>query len=107
MFASVTTTRGPNADDMVDVAAMAGETMLGWLKDVEGFRGIVMLSSEESGRTHVITFWENEEVAERSRVSRLQLRDRIVAAASVEVEDTQPFVVAFADLGGFATIPPR
>ena len=107
MHASLTTTLGPHDGDMLEVARMAGDTMLGWLRDVEGFRGIVMLSNEETGTTHVITFWENAEVAERSRVSRLQLRDRITETVSVEVQETRQYVVAFADLEGFAGVPPR
>ena len=107
MHASLTTTLGPHDDDMLEVAQMAGETMLGWLRDVEGFEGIVMLSNEETGTTHVITFWKDAEVAEKSRISRLQLRDRITETVSVEVQETRPYVVSFADLGGFATVPPR
>jgi hypothetical protein len=107
MHASLTTTLGPDDGDLLEVARMAGDTMLGWLRDVEGFRGIVMLSNEETGTTHVITFWENEEVAERSRISRLQLRDRITETVSAEVQETRPYVVSFAALEGFATVPPR
>ena len=29
-----------------------------------------MLTNEETGTTHVITFWTDEETAERSRVAR-------------------------------------
>ena len=38
MHASLTTTTG-NAEDMVALAPMAGETMVEWLRDVEGFQG--------------------------------------------------------------------
>ena len=107
MHASLTTTIGSNEDDMLDVAVMVGETMLGWLRELEGFEGLLMLSDEETGKTHVITFWASAEVAERSRISRLQLRDRITETVSVEVQETRPYTVSFADLGGFATLPPR
>jgi hypothetical protein len=103
----MTTTLGTTEDDQLELAAMAGETMLGWLRDVEGFQGLLMLSDEETGTTHVITFWESAEVAERSRISRLQLRDRITETVSVEVQETRPYTVSFADLAGFATVPPR
>jgi hypothetical protein len=106
MYVSMTTTQG-DTDDMIAVAAMAGESMVGWLHDVEGFEGLLMLSNEETGTTHVITFWQDADVAERSRASRLQLRDRITAAANVEVQETQAYAVSFADLGGFATVPSR
>ena len=102
MHASVTTTRG-TTDDMLAVATMVGETMTPWLRGLDGFEGLLMLSNEETGTTHVITFWADEEVAERSRIARLQLRDRITATVSVEVQETQPYIVSFADLDGFAT----
>ena len=107
MHASLTTTLGQSGADQLDLAVMVGETMLGWLRDTEGFEGLLMLSDEESGTTHVITFWESAEVAEKSRISRLQLRDRITETVSVEVQETRPYVVSFADLGEFATVPPR
>ena len=84
----MTTTKG-TAEDMVALAAMAGETMVEWLRDLEGFEGLVMLSNDETGTTHVISFWESKEVAERSRVARLKLRDRITSTVSVEVQETE------------------
>ena len=99
----MTTTRG-TAEDMVAVATMAGETMVEWLRELEGFAGLLMLSNEDTGTTHVITFWESEEVAERSRIARLKLRDRITATVSVEVQETEPYEVAFADLRAFGDL---
>ena len=88
---------------MAAVATMAGETMVEWLRDLEGFEGLLMLSNDETGITHVISFWESEEVAERSRVARLKLRDRITTTVSVEVQETEPYEVAFAELGSFGS----
>ena len=51
----------------------------------------------------MISFWESEEVAERSRVARLQLRDRITSTVSVEVQETEPDQVAFAELGSLGS----
>ena len=107
MHASLTTTLGQGGEDQLDLAVMVGETMLGWLRDSEGFEGLLMLRDEDSGTTHVITFWESAVVAEKSRISRLQLRDRITETVSVEVQETRPYTVSFADLGEFATVPPR
>jgi hypothetical protein len=106
MHASMTTTQG-TAEDMVALAAMAGETMVEWLRDLEGFEGLVMLSNDETGTTHVISFWASKEVAERSRVARLKLRDRITTTVSVEVQETEAYDVAFADLTGFANDRPH
>ncbi len=86
---------------MAAVATMAGETMVEWLRDLEGFEGLLMLTNDETGITHVISFWESEEIAERSRVARLNLRDRITSTVSVEVQETEPYQVSFAELGSF------
>ena len=83
---------------MVAVAAMAGETMVEWLRELEGFEGLLMLASDETGFTHGISLGESEEVAERSRFARLRLRDRITSTVSVEVQETEPYHVAFAEL---------
>jgi hypothetical protein len=45
MFATVTRTRG-SRDEPLEVATFAGETMLPWLREIDGFEGIVMLSNE-------------------------------------------------------------
>ena len=42
---------------MTAVATMAGETMVEWLRELEGFEGLLMLSNDETGITHVISFW--------------------------------------------------
>ncbi len=91
---------------MAAVATMAGETMVEWLRDLEGFAGLLMLSNDDTGITHVISFWESKDVAERSRVARLQLRDRITATVNVEVQETEPYEVAFAELGSFGDAAP-
>jgi heme-degrading monooxygenase HmoA len=98
VYVSLTTTRG-SPDEPMEVATIAGEEMLPWLREIEGFEGLVMLSNEASGTTLVLVFWESEAVAERHRTSRLAFRDRVTAAANVEVEDTVGYEVAFAHLG--------
>ena len=97
MHAALTTTRGSN-EDMAELAVMAGETMVAWLREIDGFHGLVMLTHEETGIAHVISFWESEEIAERHRVARLQLRDRITSTLNVEVQETVPYSVPFATL---------
>jgi hypothetical protein len=91
---------------MVAVATMAGEAMVEWLRDLEGFLGLLMLTDEETGTTQVITLWTDEGAAERSRVAREQLRDRITATVSVEVQETKPYAVSFADLRGASAPTP-
>ena len=99
MYASVTTTRG-STENMAEIAEMVGETMITWLRDIEGFGGLLMLSNEETGTTQVIALWESEEIAEQHREARMRLRDRVTATVDVEVVDTVPYEVTFAHLRG-------
>ena len=99
MYASVTTTRG-STENMAEIAEMVGETMIDWLRDIEGFGGLLMLSNEELGVTQVIALWESEEVAEHHRVARMALRDKVTATVEAEVVDTVPYAVTFAHLRG-------
>jgi hypothetical protein len=71
--------------------------MLRWLRESEGFEGLLMLSTE--GTTLAVTFWESRSIAERHRVARMQFRDRMAWAAGVQVEETVGYEVTFAHLG--------
>jgi hypothetical protein len=80
--------------------------MLGWLREIEGFEGILVISRE--GTTLGLTFWESREVAERHRVVRMQFLDRMTSVADVRVEKMVDYEVAFAHLGPqLAGLPSR
>jgi hypothetical protein len=97
VHASMTTTHGTN-EDMVELARMAGESMVGWLRELEGYQGLLMLTNGETGTTQVITLWESEEVADRHRVARLRLRDLVTTTVGVDVKETVSYAVGFAEL---------
>ena len=97
MYVGMTTTRGTN-EDMVGLARISGETMAPWLREIDGFEGLLVLSSQETGVTQVITFWASREVAEKHREARRSLRDRITSTVDVEVQGTEEYDLAFADL---------
>ena len=97
VYASVTTTKG-TADVTPELAAMAGETMVMWLDELDEFRGMLMLIEEATGTTRVISFWRDREAAERHREARMRLRDRIAASVDVEIEETVYAEVPFAHL---------
>jgi hypothetical protein len=54
----------------------------------------------------VISFWESKEVADRSRVARLKLRDRITSTVGVDVQETEAYDVGFAQLSSFRGAAP-
>ena len=88
MFASVTTVRngGPN---VAETARMAGESMVTWLREFDGYRGLLILADPESGRARIMTLWDTREAADRSARGRSQVRESMVAAAGAEVESVE------------------
>ncbi len=98
----VSITRVSTADQPTGNATIVAEEMLTWLREIEGFEGLLMLSRE--GTTLGLTFWESREVAEEHRVVRAEFRERITATVDVQVEDVSDYELTFADLG---TWPPR
>lgn len=98
MHVTVTRTRG-SPDLPIEVATIAGEEMLPWLRGFDGFEGLLMLSDEENGITLALTFWESREVADRHRAARMRFRDRVTATVNVQIEEVVEYEVAFAHLG--------
>jgi hypothetical protein len=101
---SVTRTK-TSPDQPIEIATIAGEEMLPWLQEIQGFEGLLMLSSQTEGTTLVLTFWESREIAEQHRAARMQFRDRITAAVDVQVQETADYEVTFAHLA-FRTVEP-
>jgi heme-degrading monooxygenase HmoA len=104
VHSTVTTTKGPIGQPL-SVATMAGEAMLPWLSEIEGFEGLLMLSNEENGTTLVLTFWESREVAERHRAARRQFREGMTQAAEVSIADLTEYAVTFAHVGQLRASP--
>ncbi|MGN6431199.1 MAG: hypothetical protein ACTHNB_10780 [Gaiellaceae bacterium] len=75
--------------------------MIRWLRHTDGFEGLLFLTKE--GSTLALTFWNDREVAERQRASRMQFRDRVTDVAGVQVEETLDYEVTFAHLGPLRT----
>ena len=85
---------------MAEIAVLAGETMVQWLREIEGFVGMIILTDEEDGTTRAISLWESREVAERHHAARMRLRDRIVASVDAQVEETVYYDVPFSWFAG-------
>ncbi len=96
MHVSVTRTQDLS-EQPIEVAVIAGEEMLRWLRGIEGFEGLLMLTNEE-GAALVLTFWESREVAEEHRAARMQLRDNVTSAVDARVEETVGYEISFAHL---------
>ena len=90
----VTMVRVGTGEQDIATATIVGDEMFRWLRDLEGFVGLMMLS--RTGTTLTMTIWESAEVAERHRAVREEFRERISAVAQVEIETVEEFEVTFA-----------
>jgi hypothetical protein len=85
-------------DEPVENATIVGEEMLGWLRDVEGFRGLMILY--RPGTTVGFTFWESREAAERMLSLRMEFLERMMSVANVRVENVEGFDIAYGEQPG-------
>jgi hypothetical protein len=99
VYASLT--RVTTGDQAIDNARIVGEELARWLRDIDGFEGIVMLS--RPGETIGLTFWASREVAEAHRPARLQFIERMTSVAGVEIQEIVEYQVMHAD---FSSRPP-
>jgi hypothetical protein len=86
MIAAMAEFTGP-VTELAEIARIAGEAIEGWLRDVDGYLGLVMLTDEGSQTARVLTFWESPEDEVRSRSTRKTMRDRIAGTAGLDVVD--------------------
>jgi hypothetical protein len=96
MFASMSTFTA-NGMDLAATAKVVGETMEPWMRQFEGYQGLMILTDQESGKARMITFWESQEAADKSRPGRLKMRDQLSGTIGVRVEGTEPYTVSFLD----------
>ncbi len=92
MFASVTTVRGAGPEVGV-TAKMAADSMLEWLTQFEGYCGLVILASAETGSARFVTLWEDLDALERSERGRAAVRESMIATAGAELESVERYEV--------------
>jgi hypothetical protein len=97
----VTVTRVSTGDQPISTATIVGEEMHGWLRDLEGFEGFLLISRE--GTTLGLSFWASAEIAERYRVTREEFRNRMTSVVGVQIEEVVDYEVTFAQLAALAT----
>ena len=95
MFVTVTT--ADTTGETIGNAAIVAEEMEGWLSQMEGFEGFLLLSGEE--QSIGLTFWTSREVAEHHAVARTDFRERMLAIAGVRIEHVVDYEIAFARFG--------
>ena len=92
VYASVTTVRGAGPEVGV-TAKMAADSMLSWLNQFEGYCGLLIFASPETGSARIMTLWENEEALNRSERSRAQVRESMIATAGAQLESVERYEV--------------
>jgi hypothetical protein len=97
MIAAMATVRGPAAG-MAEIAELAAEPTGAWLREYDGYRGLIVLTDEGGAVSRVITLWETAEHERDARASRGAMRDRIAATAGMEVEGMEVYEVPALDL---------
>ena len=90
MHASLTTVRG-GGSDVSATAGMAAESMLAWLREFDGYRGLLVLGDPEGGNARIMSLWDTLDSLERSERSRREVRESMVAAAGAELESVERY----------------
>jgi hypothetical protein len=93
MVAAMATITGP-ASGLAEMSRLASESVEGWLRGYEGYRGLVVLTDEDGGRSHVATFWATPEAEANARAARGAMRDQIAATVGMAVADFAVYEVA-------------
>jgi len=99
----VTITRVTTGDQPIENATIVAQEMVRWLRDIEGFEGMLMLS--RPGTTLGLTFWQTSEAAERNRVPRMEFIERMTSVADVRVEEVVDYRLTFAELAALQRYP--
>src|SRR5918992_5088250 len=96
------TIRGP-AEGLAEISRMASESVDGWLRGYEGYRGLLVFTDEEAQQSRVVTLWETPEDEAKARTARGAMRDQIAAAVGMEVVDFGVYEVAVFEVPGEET----
>ncbi|MDQ3867139.1 MAG: hypothetical protein M3304_10010 [Actinomycetota bacterium] len=96
MFASVTSVRG-GGPRIEETARMAADSMLDWLRQFDGYKGLLVLADGEAGTARIVSLWETREAADRSARARTQVRESMVAGAGVDLESVEVYEVVLDD----------
>ena len=96
MLANMTTVK-TDRSGLDEDAKIAAEALLPWVRQFDGYRGIVVLSDREKGTAHFVTFWEDQNALQKSEYGRAQVREQMAKTAGVDIENVQSFSVLLRD----------
>jgi hypothetical protein len=97
VVAAVATMSGP-VSGLAEISRMAGEPVEDWLREYEGYRGLIVFTDEAGQRSQVVTLWETADAELKARAARGTMRDQIAALAGMTVVDFGVYEVAVFEL---------
>jgi hypothetical protein len=97
VIAAMATISGP-ATGLSEISRLAAEAIEGWLRDYDGYRGLIVFTDENAQRSRVVTLWNTPEDEARARVSRGAMRDQIAAQVGMTVESFEVWEVPVCDV---------
>ena len=91
MYVSIT--RCDTSESADEDGPLVGEEMDGWLRALEGYRGLMVVTRGDE--TLGLAFWDNEELAQRHDELRKAFRERMLTLAGVRILGVDGYDVAF------------
>jgi hypothetical protein len=91
MYVSIT--RCDTSESADEAGPLVGEEMDGWLRALEGYRGLMVVTCGDE--TLGLAFWDTEELAERHAELRKAFRERMLTLADVRILGVDGYDVAF------------
>jgi heme-degrading monooxygenase HmoA len=93
MFARVSTFQG-SAEAVDEGIKVAEEQALPGAKELEGFKGMLMLVDRATGKSIAVTLWESEEAMNASVEAANKIRGDFASAAGGEIVSVEQYEVA-------------
>jgi hypothetical protein len=81
-----------------DKARLVGKDLVPWLREYDGFRGVLVLIGEE--KHEVITLWDTPEEEASTRPARLAMHESVSAAVGMSLVDYQVYELPVLDVVG-------
>jgi hypothetical protein len=97
VVAAVATMTGA-VSGLAEISRLAGEQVEVWLREYEGYRGLMVFTDEDGQRSQVMTLWETAEHEQKARTARGTMRDQIATLAGMSVVDFAVYEVAVLEL---------
>ncbi len=92
MHVRVTTLEVP-PDRMDDATSHVQEQVLPQLRQMEGFKGFIVLGSRQSGRLQGVAFWESEQALRATDEAVVPVREGAASAAGGTVASVEEYEV--------------